>query len=62
MPILLIIALAALALFIVYGIILSYHWFRYSISGGVATLSVIIFASGGIFFLFFLFGAAIALS
>jgi len=62
LPLLLTIALGMLMFFILYAIVLTYHWFRYSLNAGIATLSLIIFLSGGGFLLFFLFGAAIALS
>jgi hypothetical protein len=62
MSLILVATIAMFSLFVLYGIILSYHWFRYSLSGSMATISVIVFASGGLLFLFFLIGAAIALS
>lgn len=58
----LITALTMIGAFIIHALILAYHWLRYSINKGVATLWLFIYVMGGLFLLFFLFGAAVALS
>ena len=58
----LITVLAMIGAFIIHSLILAYHWLCYSLNKGVATLWLFIYMIVGLFFLFLLFGAAIALS
>ncbi|TSC85531.1 MAG: hypothetical protein G01um10148_917 [Parcubacteria group bacterium Gr01-1014_8] len=53
---------ATAALSIILGIILSYHWVRFSMNAFVATFAVVIYAGGCFLFLSTMFAAIIALS
>ena len=56
------VAIAMTLVFIIHVLILTYHWFRYGLNKAVASLSFLIYVSVGLFLLFFLVGASIALS
>ena len=51
------IALGAGAVFALYGAVLAYHWFRFSLNKGVATFSMAVYILGGGALVLTLFGA-----
>jgi len=55
-------SIAVFLIFVLYGVILAYHWFRYSHHAAAATLSLIVYAVGGFILFSILFSSAALLS
>jgi len=51
---------AAAALFGLYGLILIYHWIRYSMNAGATIIALLSYVSGGVFLLAIMLGAILS--